>query len=283
MTVYLSGIGLCAPGLPDWPTGRAVLVGRQPYRPDDPPRFDRINLPRNEARRATLTVRLALQAAAEAMAGTSLSPADCGAVFACAGGNTEALDALCQALIEPGRPISPSQFNHSVHNAPLGYWNIATGSVQPAVSVGAYDASFGAGLLEASGLVEIERQSVVLVAYDTPPPPALQPFRSVATPFGMALFLTPEALPGISIAGLHGWRIQRGVAENLVDGELERVRLGNPAARSLPLLQSVAGVGRSGVEQPQFADSISCTAAARRVTLPYLPGQRLELYVQAWL
>lgn len=281
MTVYLSGVGLCAPGLPDWPTGRAVLDGRQPYRPDEPPRFDRTNLPRNEARRATLTVRLALQAAAEALAGTSLSPACCGAVFACAGGNTEALDALCQALIEPGRPISPSQFNHSVHNAPLGYWSIATDSVRPAISVGAYDASFAAGLLEASALVEIERQPVVLVAYDTPPPPALQPFRSVATPFGVALLLTPEALPD-SIAGLGGWRIEYGVAESLGDGALERVRLGNPAARSLPLLQAVTGVGEYGAQQSSFRDSAPLPGNERRITLPYLPGQRLELCARVW-
>ncbi len=281
MTVYLSGVGLCAPGLPDWPTARAVLDGRQAYRPDEPPRFDRINLPRNEARRATLTVRLALQAAAEALTGTSLSPACCGAVFACAGGNTEALDALCQALIEPGRPISPSQFNHSVHNAPLGYWSIATGATRPAVSIGAYDASFAAGLLEASALVEIERQPVVLVAYDTPPPLALQPFRSVTTPFGVALLLTPEALPG-SIASLGGWHIEYGVAEGLGDGALERVRLGNPAARSLPLLQAVTGMGGYSDRRSLFTDSTLLPANERRITLPYLPGQRLELCARAW-
>lgn len=262
MTVQVSGVGLCAPGLPDWPTGRAVLTGQRPYRRDEAPRFDRLRLPRNEARRATPTVRLALQAAAEALDAADLDAAGCGAVFACSGGNTEALDALCRALIEPERAISPSQFNHSVHNAPLGYWSIATGSVQPAVSVGAYDASFAAGLLEAFALTRLENGPVILVAYDTPPPLALQPFRAVAVPFGVALLLTPERLPS-SIACLRGLRIRIGVADDAMSHEeLEPLRLSNPAARSLPLLQRLAA-GQTGM-----------------VALPYLPETRLELFVE---
>ena len=261
MIVYASGIGLCAPGLPDWPAGRAVLAGQRPYRRDEAPRFDRVRLPRNEARRATATVRLALQAAAEALDTVELDAARCGAVFACSGGNTEALDALCRALIEPERPISPSQFNHSVHNAPLGYWSIAAGSVQPAASVGAYDASFAAGFLEAFALAQSENRPVILVAYDTPPPPPLQPFRPVSTSFGVALLLTPEPLPG-SIARLHGLRLQSGATDAMPAEELERLRLSNPAARSLPLLQRLAA-GQTGM-----------------VALPYLPETRLELSVE---
>ncbi|HCK82388.1 MAG TPA: beta-ketoacyl synthase chain length factor [Candidatus Competibacter sp.] len=261
MSVYISGVGLCAPGLPDWPTGRAVLAGLQPYSRDAAPRFDRVHLPRNEARRATLTVRLALQAADEALATAGLDAGCCAAVFACAGGNTEALDALCQALIQPERALSPGQFNHSTHNAPLGYWSIASGSMRPAVSVGAFDASFAAGLLEAFGLARLENRPVLLVAYDTPPPPALQPFRAVAVAFGLALLLTPDPRPG-SIARLRNLRIRSGAAEPLPAGELERLRLANPAARGLPLLRRLAR-DRAGA-----------------VALPYLPDSRLELEVE---
>lgn len=261
MDVTVSGIGLCAPGLPDWPTGRAVLAGKRAYQPDQAARFDRVRLPRNEMRRATLTVRLALQAADEALDGAGVDPRHCGAVFACAGGNTEALDALCQALIEPARAISPSQFNHSVHNAPLGYWSIATGSMQPMVSVGAYDASFAAGLLEAAALARLEQRPVLLVAYDTPPPRALQPYRAVSLPFGVALLLTSERLPA-SIACLRAWRAATGLADGLPAGELERLRLANLAARGLPLLERLA-VGQGGA-----------------VALPYLPDTRLELRVE---
>ncbi|MCP5157997.1 MAG: beta-ketoacyl synthase chain length factor [Gammaproteobacteria bacterium] len=260
MSVYLSGIGLCAPGLPDWPTGRAVLAGRQPYRPDESLCFDRVRLPRNEARRASLTVRLALQAATEALDQAGMDGRSCRAVFACSGGNTEALDALCRGLIEPGRPISPNQFNNSVYNAPLGYWTIATGSQQPASNVGAYDASFSAGLLEAVALTQMENRPVLLVAFDTPPPLALQPFRAVSTPFSMALLLETQSLTGHQ-ARLQSWQIRSGAAESMLDSAMERLRLSNPAARGLPLLRSVA-IGRT------------C------LTLPYLPHDRLEFQVE---
>lgn len=262
MGIYVSGVGLCAPGLPDWPTGRAVLVGSQTCQRDIAPRFDRVRLPRNEARRATLTVRLALQAADEALDATGLAAGQCAAVFACAGGNTEALDALCQALLQPERALSPGQFNHSVHNAPLGYWSIATGSTRPALSVGAFDATFAAGLLEAAALARLEGQPVLLVAYDTPPPPALRPFRAVGVPFALALLLTPEPLPG-SIAALRALRIRPGAADSMPDEALERLRLTNPAARALPLLRRLA-----------LGGSVA-------LALPYLSAARLELDLQA--
>ena len=31
LTAWISGIGLIAPGLPDWPSARAVLRGEQPW------------------------------------------------------------------------------------------------------------------------------------------------------------------------------------------------------------------------------------------------------------
>jgi hypothetical protein len=179
-------------------------------------------------------------------------------VFACSGGNTEAFDGLCQALLQPEHPISPSQFNHSVHNAPLGYWSIATGSMQAGSSVGAYDASFAGGLLDAYAQVQLEQRPVLLVAYDTPPPLALQTFRAVLTPFSFALLLTPARLH-TSRAALTQMTIHRGVAEGLPQATLERLRWANPAARSLPLLQKLA------------------TRYAGLLTLAYLPEQRLQL------
>lgn len=270
----MCGIGLCAPGLPDWPTGMAVLTGQRTYSPDEPLRFDRVRLPRNEARRASLTVRLALQAATEALDAAGMDAGACSAVFACSGGNTEALDALCRALLEPGRPVSPNQFNNSVHNAPLGYWTIAGGSRQPATSVGAYDASFAAGLLESVALAAVEHRSVLLVAFDTPPPPALQPFRTVSVPFGVALLLTPELSPG-SWVRLFGWRIsiappppnplpQREgevdcnapsplAGEGGLSPKREPWRLSNPAARSLPLLRLIAHRQAGAAQLPYWS------------------------------
>ncbi|MCB1778146.1 MAG: beta-ketoacyl synthase chain length factor [Candidatus Competibacteraceae bacterium] len=262
MAVFVNGIGLCAPGLPDWLTGQSVLTNLMPYQPDVPLRFDRSRLPRNAARRASLTVCLALQAATEALDQAGIDTGSCSAVFACSGGNTAALDALCRALTEPGRLISPNHFNNSVHNAPLGYWAIATGSREPASSVGAYDASFAAGLLDAVALAQVENRTVLLVAFDTPPPLDLQPFRVVSAPFSVALLLGSEASPS-SLARLQKWRIQSSAVDSMMDSALDSLRLNNPAARGLPLLQRIA-LRQSG-----------------RITLPYLPDFGLELQVDS--
>ena len=53
--------------------------------------------------------------------------------------------------------ISPTRFHNSVHNAAAGYWGIATGATAAANALCAYDASFGAGLLEALTQVHTSR------------------------------------------------------------------------------------------------------------------------------
>ena len=102
MAVFVNGIGLCAPGLPDWLTGQSVLTNLMPYQPDVPLRFDRSRLPRNAARRASLTVCLALQAATEALDQAGIDTGSCSAVFACSGGNTAALDAVLNEMARDG-------------------------------------------------------------------------------------------------------------------------------------------------------------------------------------
>jgi hypothetical protein len=220
------------------------------------PKFDPVNLSRNEIRRTTLTIRLALQVAQEALQEAKYLFSQCYSVFTCAGGNTEALEKIFTALAASERTVSPHVFTHSVHNAPAGYWSIALGSQEPSTSLGAYDASFAAGLLEAGSLSTVERRPVLLVAYDVPPPSALLSCRPLQGPFGMALLLNSTPCRGggcrlrISIVGAQQ-------EDRLMDPDLESLRINNPAARSLPLLRMLAKC-RSG-----------------QVLLPYLPDSQL--------
>ncbi|MEZ5585119.1 MAG: beta-ketoacyl synthase chain length factor [Candidatus Competibacteraceae bacterium] len=165
MEVYLSPPGLLAVGLPGWLESQSILTGQKLYQasPISTPRPTLLN--RNALRRATLTVRLALQVAQDALNDAELPLHGLASVFACSGGDTDALDQIFTALTLPERPVSPNQFNNSVHNAPAGYWSMATGSQAPSISLSAYDASFAAGLLEAAGLVHNSRQVVLLVVY----------------------------------------------------------------------------------------------------------------------
>lgn len=262
LSCHIAGIGLRAPGLSGWAASQAILTGHSPYCEAAAPIPQQTLLSRNDTRRTTYTIRLALQAAQEAMDAARLPGAELASVFACSGGDTEALDQIFNALTLPERPVSPNQFNNSVHNAPAGYWSIATRSRQPSTSLSAYDGSFAAGLLEAAGLVLTSGWAVLLVAYDVPPPPPLWPFRPIHGPFAVALVLTP-ARTGHDALGRLQMTLAHAQAENrAADAGLELLRSRNPAARSLPLLQLIAQ-GRK-----------------ERIVLPYLPDVQLSVQHQ---
>lgn len=144
------------------------------------------------------------------------------------------------ALTQPDRPVSPTHFHQSVHNTPAGYWAIATGCMEPSLSLSAYDGSLVAGLREAAALAWTDQARVLLVVYDPPMPFPLAERRQIVAPFGVALLLNPAA----TASRLALLRLESGASEQaadrLEDEGLERLRAGNPAARGLPLLCAIA-------------------------------------------
>lgn len=257
--VFVQGVGLVAPGLLGWRANLDVLRGARAYQAQPLPAFNPALLPANERRRLTPTTKLALQAAQEALEPSAISADHLCSVFASSGGDYEIIDKLCTALLLPERPVSPTHFHNSVHNAAAGYWTIATGCHQPSTSLSAYDWSFSAGLLEAATVAHGEGVPVLLVAYDQPAPFPLSEARPLHAPFATALLLEPEPSPA-GFAELRLGLTSQGSEDQLNDPQLERLRTGNPAARSLPLLQAMAG-GRAGA-----------------VRLPYLSGQQLLIH-----
>ena len=260
-SVYVDSIGLAGPGLAGWRDARPVLSGETEYLPDPLPSYTAELLPANERRRITPTIRLALKVAEEAASASAMPRISACAVFASSGGDTELIDKICRALTLPERPVSPTQFHNSVHNAPAGYWSIATGSLMPSVTIDAHDASFVAGLLEAMAQVSVESVPVLMVAYDYPAPDPLARIAHNHPPFAVCLLLTPDRQPRSSVC----LRIQttRGQSlDRMQPNELERLRASNPAARSLPLLQAIA------------------QHAGKRIVLPYLGEQQIAIDIE---
>ncbi len=238
LTCYLNAIGLASPGLPNWQQSRAVLQGSAPYEPVALEKYKPELLPPNERRRATELVRMAFRVCEDLMASSSIPMADCASVFASSGGDYPIIDQICRSLCEPERLVSPTQFHNSVHNSAAGYWSIATGSRQPSTSLSAYDDSFIAGLLEAMCLCEQEQLPTLLTVYDIQPPYPLGDKRHIPIEFGVSLLLTPQ--PGAqNLARLQLHPNTNGAASE-TQPALEQLRLANPAARSLPLLELIA-------------------------------------------
>ncbi len=258
------GIGLLGPGLIGWNGGsRARIIGERPYAGTPLPAPEATLLPPNERRRASAVVRYALTVAEEALRAAEVDAREVATVFASSGGEYQVLDGLCSALASPERMVSPTLFHHSVHNAAAGYFGIATVSMQPASALACYDATFTAGLIEAAAQVDVEVRPVLLVAYDLPPPPPLHPARPLAAPFAVALLLGgPECPGGQAHLGLHP--ISGSPVTRMADPGLEALRLGNPAARALPLLAAIA------------------RDRERKVVLEYLDEQQVVLEVEPW-
>ena len=110
----------------------------------------------------------------------------------------------------------------------------------PSTSLAGYDGSFSAGLLEAATQVALEELPALLAVYDIPPPPPLLAERPIQDPFAVTLVLTAE--PGdTSLACLTFYPGVESTDESQMEEvALDVVRLGNPAARSLPLLEALA-------------------------------------------
>jgi hypothetical protein len=130
-----------------------------------------------------------------------------------------------------------------VHNAAAGYWSIATRSQEPSTSLCGHDGSFAAGLLEAA--VQAASLPTALIAYDYAYPHPLDGVRHVPASFGVALVLTSAPGSG-SMAALDVEFVPgESPSEAMPDAELEVLRTGVPAARSLPLLAALARGGEA--------------------------------------
>ena len=259
LTACIDGVGLLGPGLSDWSEACAVLSAEAPYepRPTVLPMPD--SLPPAERRRTGRVVRLALAVGLEAASRAAVHPSHLATVFSSSGSDGQNCHEICETLASADRQLSPTRFHNSVHNAPAGYWGIATGATAAANSLCAHDASFGAGLLEALCQVEVEGTPVLLIAYDMSYPEPMRSVRSIPDAFAVALLLAPVTT-GRGLAHI-GVSLGDGPADRVDDAALEQLRVTVPAARSLPLLAHLAR-GTCG-----------------RVRIDYLDGARLALEV----
>ena len=114
----------------------------------------------------------------------------------------------------------------------------AAQAMAPCQVLCAFDASFGAGLLDALGQVVVDGQPTLLIAYDSEYPEPLHGKRKISDCGGVALLLTPartrRSLVRIAVMAT------TEPAQALADAELEGLRQNIPAMRSLPLLANLA-------------------------------------------
>ena len=268
LTVWVNGVGVLGPGMGSWSAALATLRGEQPhvFVPTllPPP----ARLPPAERRRAGAAVKLAMAVADEAVAHAGVDPHTLATVFSASSGEGGNCHILCETLATDTPVVSPTRFTNSVHNAAAGYWHIAVASRAASTSLGAFDASFGAGLIEAATSVALSGAPILLVASDTPYPEPLHAARPLPDNFGIALVLSAtkseRSLASLSIELVPG----KSTPAPCDDASLEALRCAIPAASGLPLLQALA----RGEEQVQtlaltYLPTLGLKVSLRRVNL----------------
>ena len=238
LNVYVEGVGVWSPQLADFAALRGALEGEAAS--PSPARPPATLLPAGERRRAPESVLLAVEVAGQAAAMSGRDPATLPCVFASSHGDQPIMDYMCATLASTPSELSPTRFHNSVHNAPAGYWTIATGCHAPSNAVCALAESFGASLLEAASLALADACPVLLVCSDTGGSGPLTEVTGITAPFGCAIVLSPQ--PGASTLGrlvLHlcpGSIVDAPVASPVPAEWIAS----SPAAVALPLLALLA-------------------------------------------
>lgn len=252
----VAGIGLWTPGLPDWAAARALLAGGGDGPPPAAGRPAPALMPANERRRAPDSVLMALTVAEQACAAAGVEPAAVASVFASVYGDLAINDYMCAVLRDDPAQMSPTKFHNSVHNAPSGYWSIATGAMAPATSVAAGRETFAAALFEAASQAADSGEPVLLVAYDAAGTGPVGAVAGCRASFACALLLAPAATGGA--------RLSVATAA---------------AAQASPVPAPLAGLAADNAVAAGAAALLAALAAGRqaRLALPLSPALALRL------
>lgn len=267
-SVFVDGIAFWAPRLPGWGAARAAFRGEAEPLTTPAKRPAPEILAPAERRRAPDTVALALEVAAAAVRESGLDAATLPSIFTSAHGDLAVNDYMCTTLAREPTLISPTKFHNSVHNAAAGYWTIATRCHEASTALTAFDASFGAGLLEAAIQCQADARPVLLVAFDVEATGALASVTRSAGLLACAFVLSPRASERTVAA--YDWSvatdtsgaapIRSAAAQNLGD---------NAMAGALPLLEAIAiaapGSGAGSIALP-LGRSLALALAARPFT-----------------
>ncbi len=247
MQIYVDGIGLFGPGLTGWDKSREVLVGKTALQlaPIQLPPVE--CLPPAERRRVGMLIKLSMAIGFEAARNAGADPAHLATVFSSTEADCDNCHNILESLAFDERAVSPTRFHNSVHNAPSGYWSLATGCMVPSTSLlCAYEATFAAGLLEATTQSLSSGKPTLLLAYESTFPDPLFALRPFPYPMGVAMVLNP--LKTASARAQLTLAFDKSMATKMSDTELEMLRVNIPAARGLPLMQLLAkGVNGSVV------------------------------------
>jgi beta-ketoacyl synthase-like protein len=270
---FIDGVAFWAPTLPGWALARAAFRGEAEPLATPVKRPAPEILAPAERRRAPDTVALALEVAAAAVHESGLDAARLASIFTSAHGDLAINDYMCSTLASEPTSISPTKFHNSVHNAAAGYWTMATGCHEASTALSAFDASFGAGLLEAAIQCQADERPVLLVAFDVAATGALASVTDSTGLLACALVLSPSA--GAKTVARCDWSLQRGTGQPApIRSAAARSVAGNAMSGALPLLEAIA-MARSEADAGALALPLTRSLVLALVARPLVAAAAL--------
>jgi hypothetical protein len=238
--ISIAGIGIWSPEVRNWQEAVAALCGNVEIAANSTLRPAPSALPPTERRRAPESVLLGVEVAQQACEMAGVAPRELPHVFASSYGDLPINDYLCETLAQSPLEVSPIRFHNSVHNAPAGYWAIATGCTRSSTAISAGDWTFGAGLLETSLNAVSIGQPALLAAYDVPAAGPLRDVVACDSKFAVGMVLATDCANPIARIKIALDNV--AATAELASGAsvLHASHKDNPAARSLGLLQAIA-------------------------------------------
>ncbi|URX64023.1 beta-ketoacyl synthase chain length factor [Luteibacter anthropi] len=247
LTVWIHGIGLWAPGASDWHGFSDIVAGKAEPSASTRPNAD--ILPPNERRRAPESVLLAAAVAGQAVHMSGLDVATLPCVFASAHGDQAITDYMCETLAHAPRELSPTKFHNSVHNAPAGYWTIATHCHAASSAVSGGHHAFGACLLESAAQAVADDRPVLMACYDIAGSGPLGEMTDSTGAFAVALVLSPHAQGAAARMDLTPEPGNIGTQAS-GDAWLDTLAASNPSALSVPLMAALARTHATALRLP---------------------------------
>jgi len=248
-TLFIESVAFWSPRMPGWDIARAAFASDGPMLAEPAPRPASQLLAPTERRRAPDTVALALEVAACAVRDAGLQAAEMPSVFVSAHGDLAITDCMCATLAETPLLVSPTRFHNSVHNAPAGYWTIATGCTRASTALSAFEQSFAAGLLEAASQSLTDGDPLLLVGVDIEAKGALACVTRSRGLLAAAMVLSPLRTER-SLATLE-WSLRQGPAQGIeLRSAAARSLAQNAMADALPLMEAIASERNESLLMP---------------------------------
>lgn len=238
--IGVRGIGLWTAGVSDWAQARDAMTGQTAWPEATASRPAPSLIHANERRRAPDSVLLALAVAEQACTAGGVDPRTIPSVFASMYGDLAINDYLCNTLASDPATLSPTKFHNSVHNAPSGYWGIATGAMLPTTAIAGFLETFAIALLESVSQLDEDQDSVLLVAYDTNGYGPMAEFARSSQAFGCALLLDRDTSASESRLLVQTAPVSGEATSSPQHSALTMLGNTNPIARvALPLLEAL--------------------------------------------